>query len=182
MVIILEGIDRVGKTTLAKRLEKELDNSFIFKAERVEDKYCTLKENNAISYGYCMGQVQLFNNTFANSRNEHIIIDRFHWTEYVYTKIQRDRDLDTFYLNSIEREMAKCREGYLIIFMMPIDVKQCSRMHGSNLIQHEKLFEEVFNNSKLLKYQCTYSSEELTVDNVFRFIDGKYTKQGERNG
>ena len=65
MVIILEGIDRVGKTTLVNKIKNEISNSEMFKAERIEKFYGTLDEDNAISYGYCMGQVQLFNETYA---------------------------------------------------------------------------------------------------------------------
>lgn len=169
MVIILEGIDRVGKTTLAAKIAEEI-NGKIFKAERVEGMLCTVNENNAISYGYCMGQVQLFNNTYATSCSKHIIIDRFHWTEYVYTKLQRDKDLDEYYLNSIEKEMLKCKDGYIIIQMMPIDINVCSRMHGSDLSNHQKLFNWVFDNSKLNKYRCTYMSTDLVLDMINQTI------------
>jgi len=182
MVIILEGIDRVGKTTLANKIKDNLSNSEIFKAERIENKFCTLKENNAISYGYCMGQVQLFNNTYAQDKDRHIIIDRFHWTEYVYTKSQRDANLDKYYLRNIEKEMLKQRDGYLVILMMPINLNVCSKMHGSDLSLHQKLFEEVYKESNLLKYKCTYSSDDMAIKAVHKFIDGKYTKQGEWNG
>lgn len=179
MVIILEGIDRVGKTTLANRIIKEVWPSIYFKAERIEKPYCTLGEDNAISYGYCMGQVQLFNETYAKDKNRHIIIDRFHWTEYVYTKIQRDRELDKTYLKSIEHEMSKNRSGYLIIFMMPIDVNVCSRLHGSDLSKHQKLFDEIYGESSLLKYKCTYMTDDLAIENIWKFIRGVYRVQGE---
>ena len=170
MVIILEGIDRVGKTTLAAKIAEEI-NGRIFKAERVEGMLCSVNENNAISYGYCMGQVQLFNNTYATSHSNHIIIDRFHWTEYVYTKLQRDRYLDDYYLNNIEREMLKCKDGYLIIQMMPIDINVCSRMHGRDLKKHQELFDEIYNNSNLNKYRCTYKSTDLVIDMIKQTID-----------
>lgn len=178
MVIILEGIDRVGKTTLANRIAEEIGGQ-VFKAERVEDRFCTLKENNAISYGYCMGQVQLFNNTYANDKDRHIIIDRFHWTEYVYTKIQRDRDLDSFYMRNIDAEMLKNKQGYLMILMMPIDIRKCSRMHGSDLTRHQNLFTGIYETSSLLKYKCTYITDDFAIDTVHKFIEGKYNRQGE---
>lgn len=178
MVIILEGIDRVGKTTLVNKISEEI-NGITFKAERVENRLCTFRENNAISYGYCMGQVQLFNNTYAKDNEKHIIIDRFHWTEYVYTKIHRYRDLDKFYISNVEKEMMKCRQGYLVILMMPININKCSRMHGSDLSKHQKLFNELYGESELLKYKCTYMTDDLAVDTVKKFIKGEYVKQGE---
>lgn len=173
MVIILEGIDRVGKTTLANRISKEIGNAELFKAERVEIPYANLEENNALSYGYCMGQVQLFNKTYAQDNHRHIVIDRFHWTEYVYTKIQRDKNLDKFYLKSIESEMMKNKNGYLMILMMPIRIKDCSKMHKSDLSKHQELFEEVYDNSKLLKYRCTYTTDDLAIDTICKFILGE---------
>lgn len=178
MVIILEGIDRVGKTTLAERIAKEFNCEY-FKAERVEDRYCTLKENSAISYGYCMGQVQLFNKTYAEDKEKHIVIDRFHWTEYVYTKIQRDRELDSFYMRNIDAEMLKCKQGYLMILMEPIDLKKCSKMHGRDLSMHRDLFDMIYDTTNLLKYKCTYNSDELAINTIYKFINGKYTRQGE---
>lgn len=177
MVIILEGIDRVGKTTLANKI-KEVFNGEIFKAQRVEIPYASLDENNALSYGYCMGQVQLFNQTYANDKERHIIIDRFHWTEYVYTKLQRDITLDDWYYKNIEREMLRNKKGYFIIQMMPIDINVCSRMHGSDLSRHQKLFNEVYKDSELLKYKCTYKTGDLALGAIEEFIDGKYTIQG----
>ena len=178
MVIIIEGIDRVGKTTMANKI-KEVFGGEIFKAERVEIPYASLDENNALSYGYCMGQVQLFNQTYANNKVRHIIIDRFHWTEYVYTKLQRDIKLDEWYYKNIEKEMLKNKQGYLMIQMMPIDIKVCSRMHGSDLYMHQKLFDCVYKDSELLKYKCTYKSDVLVIDVIRKFIDGKYVRQGE---
>lgn len=177
MVIILEGIDRVGKTTLANKI-KEVFNGEIFKAERVEIPYASLDENNALSYGYCMGQVQLFNQTYANNKVRHIIIDRFHWTEYVYTKLQRDKKLDEWYYKNIEREMLKNKQGYLMIQMMPIDIRACSRMHGSDLSNHQKLFDYVYKYSELLKCKCTYKSTDILLGIIEDFINGKYTVQG----
>lgn len=179
MVIIVEGIDRTGKTTLIKRMEEEIEGSKKFKAERIVVPYTNKEENNLLNYGYCMGQVQLFNETYANSKDRHIIIDRFHWTEYVYTKIQRDNKLEQYYVRNIELEMLKNKPGYLMILMMPVDIKVCSRKHGSDLSEHQKLFEKLYKESNLLKYKSTYFSNDMTIETVKKFIDGTYTKQGE---
>ncbi len=177
MVIILEGIDRVGKTTLVNKLSEEL-NAEKFKAERIDASY-NKGESNIFNYGYCMGQVQLFNKTYADSKDRHIIIDRFHWTEYVYTKVQRDKRITNCYMKNIESEMLKNRKGYLVILMMPVDINVCSRAHGSDLKKHQELFEMAYKDSNLLKYKCTYFSNDMAINVAHKFIEGKYTKQGE---
>lgn len=179
MVIILEGIDRVGKTTLANKIKEEVSGSEIFKAERIKVPLSTLEENNTLNYGYCMGQVQLLNNTYANDKERHMVIDRFHWTEYIYTKVSRDRNVTDYYVKQIENEMLKNRQGYLMILMMPINITLCSRMHGSSLKEHQLLFNGMYEESKLLKYRCTYHSSNFAVDAVKKIIDGEYVKQGE---
>lgn len=171
MVIILEGIDRVGKTTLCEKIKNEIDNCDVFKAERIEEAFDS-KNNNAISYGYCMGQVQLFNKYYVNN-DRHIVIDRFHWTEYVYTKVQRDKNVSDKYIKAVEKEMLKQFGGYLVILMMPININLCSRMHGSDLSQHQKLFESLYEESRLNKYKCTYHSSDVALDKVKRFIKGE---------
>lgn len=171
MIIILEGIDRVGKTTLGEMIKNEIDNCDVFKAERIEEAFDS-RNNNAISYGYCMGQVQLFNKYYVNN-NRHIVIDRFHWTEYVYTKVQRDKNVSNKYVKAIDKEMLKQFGGYLIILMMPININLCSRMHGSDLSQHQKLFESLYEESRLNKYKCTYQSSDVALDKVKRFIKGE---------
>lgn len=172
MVIIFEGIDRVGKTTLANKA-KEIINADMFKAERIEGEYCTPNENSAVSFGYCMGQIQLFNNTYAQSLDKHIIIDRFHWTEYVYTKVQRNRSLSDYYLKHIEAEMFKQRNGYLIICMQPIDLDVCNRMHGSDLREHQSLFDKVYKESILpFKYKYTYMTTDIALGTIDEFVKG----------
>jgi thymidylate kinase len=177
MVIIIEGIDRVGKTTLATMLQDELTKSnplsaLNFKAERVEIPLLKLDEANILNFGCCMGQVQLFNQAYAKRKDNHIIIDRFHWTEYVYTKINRDKQLSKYYLNKIDAEILKEKDGYLIIHVMPTDMKWSSKQHGSNLKEHELLFEELYNESNLNKYRCTFKSLNLAVDKVKEFVNG----------
>lgn len=170
MVIIIEGIDRVGKTTLANKLKDEI-NALNFKADRIEVPLLKLDEANALNFGYCMGQVQLFNQTYAKSKTDNIIIDRFHWTEYVYTKIHRDKQVSKYYLNKIDAEILKEPNGYLLIHVLPTDIKWSSRQHGSNLKEHELLFEELYNESNLNKYRCTFKSLELAVDKVKEIIN-----------
>lgn len=182
MIIIIEGIDRVGKTTLANMLSERF-NIPIYKQERIGGNSIELSpvrsgkfmayENQVLNYCRAKTLVDFWN---WIGYNDNIIIDRYHWTEAVYSTVDRHSTYSYNLMKDVEEIMLKQKEKYLIIQVMPVDIKLCSREHGYDLTKHQEMFDELYNESKLNKYRCTYSSYDLCIDEVERRLRNGETK------
>lgn len=153
MVIIFEGIDRVGKTTLANKISKELGIKVYKKERECGNSGLINNYNYAINYGNALGHVQLWNSNVFEGNN--IIVDRFHWTEYVYSYF--DRNYTNNYMISIENEMLKHRENYIMVLVQPTDLKKSEEEHGSSLELHNDMFNNLYEYTSLQKIKCKYN-------------------------
>lgn len=184
MIIIIEGIDRVGKTTLANKLSERFGIP-IYKQERIGGNDIQLNIGCRNNDGLMKSFNALMNYTRARTLvdfwnwigyNDNIIMDRFHWTEAVYGVVDRHSLEAKIMMESIEAEMLKQKDKYLIIQVMPVDIKWCNRQHGSDLTRHQKEFDDLYNKSKMNKYRCTYFSYDMCIDEVERRLNNGTTK------
>ena len=168
MIIIIEGIDRVGKTTLANIISKHFGIP-IFKQERLGGNNSngdnSSEEYTILNYGRALGLVDFWN---SDSFKDDVIVDRFHWTEAVYSKIDRHNIKSSKYMSNVEYIMSKARNKYFIIQVMPIDINYCIRQHGSDLKEHQKEFNMWYETSDLIKYRCSHYSYDLAIEEIER--------------
>lgn len=135
MIIIVEGIDGVGKTTLCRKIEKEYGFKYFndpylpgpLEMRIINEKLCTTME-----------LLRLF------GKDQDIIIDRFHVSEYVYGLLNR-RYLNN-YVTRVDRDLAELsKQGYnvklvLMITESPLHLSLCELEHKTNLDQHQDMF------------------------------------------
>lgn len=167
MVIIVEGIDRVGKTTLCNMLSESLGYP-IFK-EDVRD----FKDAN-MQYANLCSMTSIVN--MCKCLNANIIFDRFFATEYVYGLIERDYSLQT--ADMVNESIVKLLNDIqcVFIYVRPTDVSISSKKHGKNLEEHDKLFVKLFNSelmkkSKMLKIDCDFYSLNMIVEMIKGMVD-----------
>lgn len=129
-LIIVEGIDRVGKTTICKSFEK---NGYrIFKDAWLGP---IVKDSALEKLNTCLQFFELF-------KDQKIVVDRFHLTEFVYGKIDRGYETN---ISSIDRRLdALDAQLLLVVSKDSADLARASREHGSDLAEHEKLFYSCF--------------------------------------
>ena len=127
MVIIIEGLDRTGKTTLANKISERY-NIPIYKKDREDFPFVTLRDNELINLGDSIATVKLFNSDVFKGKN--VILDRFHWSEYVFNVIDRGGYLRTEYVDIVSREINKNANNYFIIHMHPTDIKRSAKEDG----------------------------------------------------
>lgn len=184
MIIIIEGIDRVGKTTLANKLSERFGIP-IYKQERIGGNEIQLNVTCRNNGRLMKSSNMLMNYTRARTLvdfwnwigyNDNIIMDRFHWTEAVYSLVDRHSPEVRTMMESIEAEMLKQKDKYLIIQVMPVDIKWSSRQHGSDLTRHQKEFDDLYNKSKMNKYRCTFYSYDMCINEVERRLNNVETK------
>ena len=185
MIIIIEGIDRVGKNTLANMLSERFGIP-IYKQERIGGNEIQLNITVRNSGRLQKSSNLLMNYTRARTLvdfwnwvgyTNNIIMDRFHWTEAVSSLVDRHSPEVRTMMENIEAEMLKQKDKYFIIQVMPIDIKWSSRQHGSDLVRHQKEFDDLYNKSKLNKYRCTYYSYDMCINEVERRLNNGTSKQ-----
>jgi thymidylate kinase len=172
MVIIIEGLDRTGKTTLANELSKRF-NIPIYKKDR-EEFGNSLEEDELINLGDSIATVKLFNSELFKGR--HVILDRFHWSEYVFNIVDRGGFLNDRYLDEVCCEMDKNPSNYIIIHMHPTNLLRCVRNdeHGRDIntfAEYYKFFCEAQNHSESLHrdikvYNSCYTGIDRTCDMI----------------
>ena len=179
MVIIIEGIDRVGKTTLANKISEEFDVP-IYKQDRIGGNFVNLSRRRS---GNTMIQQNVLHNyiranTLVDFWNwsgftQNIIMDRFHWTEAVYSLIDRNSPEQYENMKLIEKSMLEHKDKYMIIYVVPTDINWSSRQHGKDLTRHNEEFNMLYKDSKLNKYMCSLFSIDMAIDKVRGVLNGK---------
>lgn len=155
MIIVVEGIDRVGKTTLCNKLKDDLSNFnvFIFKDERMKELE-QLKNYQKLEPA--MSSMNTIINMYQQLRDNKVenvtfILDRFHATEYVYGVLERNYfpGVAKDYFDAIEKKLEQLEtldgEEYLFVLVEPIDLDKSSQEHGKELRMHQTVFDALFN-------------------------------------
>lgn len=173
MIIIIEGIDRVGKTTLANKLSSEL-NIPIFKKDRICGNEAKDEEAAAFNYGNAAGIVDIWN---WKDFKQDMIVDRFHWTESVYGQIERGVSDSRYYMGLIEERMLLRKERYLMIYMRPTSIERSSEEHGKDLSEHLKRFDELAAVTQLNLIVGDYNQ----IDNIVKEVKEILKCQDQRN-
>jgi thymidylate kinase len=165
MIIIVEGIDRVGKTTLCNMLNEEFDIPI--------HKYKGLikynKMDNTEETDKTLGLVQLLKET-----NSDIIFDRTFFSDYVYGLFERNYDVDVAIYNFklIDKVLSEMDDVFLI-YVIPVDVQKSSNEHGKDLYEYNEEFYYLFKHSEIKnKYRVTYN----TLSEAISFIKARKTK------
>lgn len=99
MLIVLEGCDGTGKTTLMNILKScyPIDETI----------HCTAETPNTYEYFY---------DIVRRSKHKNIICDRFFWGQFVYQKLS-ERKLTTVQLHALYSEMRICNPDNRIILV-----------------------------------------------------------------
>lgn len=155
-MIIVEGIDRVGKTTLVNLLKEKtgwpvLNDTYLYETEDMrKDKRVNIEKIKTIA-------------NFARDVNDKFIIDRLHWSEMIYGRCDRGYDNIVPVLD-VEDELVEV--GAKIILVVPTDIDSSSKQHGKDLHKHAELFERMFDDSKMKKFKCDYN----TLSDAVRWV------------
>lgn len=173
MIIIIEGIDRVGKTTLANMLSKEF-NIPVFKKDRICGNEAKDEEAAAFNYGNAAGLVDMWN--WIGFKQD-IIVDRFHWTESVYGQVERGLNESRYYMGLIEERMLLRKNKYLMIYMRPTSIERSSEEHGKDLSEHLKRFDELATNTQLSLIVGYYNQ----IDKIVKTVKEMLKCQDQRN-
>ena len=172
MIIIVEGIDRVGKTTLVNKLSEILDIPVI-KQTRIGGNRTSAEDIVSVNYGRAAGLIDFWNHKVFTTD---IILDRFFWTEAVYNKCDRCINCSIAAAKGLDDVMQVVKEKYLIILVDPTDIKWSSEKHGRDLTNHQHWFNKLFDMSGLNKLRCNFNTLNDTVNEVKKILERERIK------
>lgn len=150
MLVIVEGLDRVGKTTLVNKLK---DYGFItLKDEFINDEH---EHFGTYSYGKCETAVTMIKKLVDQGYN--VVMDRLHLTEMVYGKYLR-HDIALPDLSELDKYISENIPS-LLVMVKPTDLSEGATRAEMDIRSYSimnDLFEKAFELSSINKMSCTY--------------------------
>lgn len=150
MLVIFEGIDRVGKDTQIKLFQKYMFNNY---NKLFHQLHCSGFANNTLSKAV-LKQINLeyYNEMFQLLCNPYnFILNRSHLGEYVYGPMYRE--YDGSYVLELEKKLPK--DCYLILLLDSVDNVLKREDNDSFTCDRDKkqheidLFKEIFNKTSI---------------------------------
>ena len=165
MIIIVEGIDRVGKTTLCNKLSEKFGIPI--------HKYKGVLSYNEMD-NYNETDKILISFQILKETKSSIILDRMQFSDYVYGVLERNYSIEDAKHNFEKIDNAICNEDdVFLIYMLPTDIEESSRQHGKDLSVYDEEFYYLFKKSNIKnKFRCTYN----TMDEAIMFIETRISK------
>lgn len=156
MIVVVEGIDRVGKTTLVKKL---VDAGFI----ELKDEFVLHKVHFTNFADYSLGKCDSFV-VIAKKLNEegkNVVIDRLHITEMVYGKTVRNESREEGCL-ALDMELAKM--GAFLCYVKPADINLSNELAGVDQTERSEMFDFYVKLSSMRKGTCDYNNLDKAAD------------------
>lgn len=167
MIVIVEGIDRVGKTTLCNMLKDKLGFK-IYKHKNDNFNYSKMDNDNETDK-----MLQLLDLYEQIGSDVNIVFDRFHWSDFVYGKIERKYD-EVKAINNLKIIEKKLKEvNAIIIFVEPTNINRSSNEHGKSLLLYNYEMEGCFERSDLSKIKTNYND----LNDVVEFVAEEIYKE-----
>lgn len=169
MIVIVEGIDRVGKTTLVNKLAKEcsikpfIDSYLKFTFYDCEcNKFLQVdgSRNNITANTEKINSLLSFFEQFSDDIDINILLDRFHLSEFVYGMCDRNY-LSFEAFNSFDKRLSKLNA--LIVYVEPKDLNWSSKQHGSDLQKHLEAFEYAIEETACEVIRCNFDTLDEAV-------------------
>ena len=174
-IIVVEGIDRVGKTTFIDKLQSKLGigRSFVFKHDCSIVDYTDMDDDNEADK--MVQLLEMCSQLHAVSKDDFVLLfDRFHISNAIYGIIERNYDFKNACENfGIVDDLLRRLNAH-IVYVKPTSIERSSAEHGASLKLHDKLFDSFIALSSCNKVVCDYYSLDEAVDYVMYDGDGDY--------
>lgn len=155
MIVVLEGIDRVGKTTLAKKLVKA---GFIYLKDEFVLQSKFFSNFNDYSLGKCDSFVAIIKR--LNDEGKNVVIDRLHITELVYGKCKRGT---TNQAGCFALDMELANLGAILFLVEPSDINISNELAGEDQTEMNNLFKTYTKLSSMRHFKCNYDTLDLAA-------------------
>ena len=164
MIVIVEGIDRVGKTTLCNKIGKLMNAPVAHDASGFHGN--SIDSHN---WDIIKSHAQLMQQNVIGSA----VMDRFHLSQFAYSVTFRGakpKDADR-YLRFIEDTLLDVNPMPYLIYVKPENLKRSIEEHGQDITLADEFMNVAYNLSRLKKTTCTY--EDIADDERFSNMMGE---------
>ena len=158
MIVVVEGVDRVGKTTLVKKLVKA---GFI----DLKDEFILFHSFYADFPDYSLGKCDSFV-AIAKKLNEegkNVVIDRLHITEMVYGKTLRN---DARISGCFALDMVLANMGAILCYIKPASLSFSNELAGVDQTKRSELFDYYVKMSSMHTIVGDFDSIDKLVDYI----------------
>ena len=184
MIVVVEGIDRVGKTTLVNSLKKQ---GFVdMKDEFIIDK-SFVSNFPDYSLGKCDSFVAIAKK--LNSEGKNVVIDRLHFTELVYGKTVRN---SANVIGCLAIDMCLANLGAVLCIMEPTNIDLSNELAGENQSEKNELFDiysklssmnVIYSNFKMIEATTSYLCKQASEYDIYfasPFFNDEQVEREER--
>lgn len=166
MIYVVEGIDRVGKTTLCEMLSKSTSTK-VFKHDCSFFPYDKMDNDNETDK--MMQLVEL-----ATTTNSDIIFDRFHLSDFAYGITKRHYDGAVALKNFLMIDRKLSEVGAVLIVVRPESIDKSSEEHGSDLREVHSYISIAYSLSHMKKLETMYDMFDDTLDAIYEKAFGGF--------
>ena len=170
MIVIFDGCDNTGKTTIAQALARRLmwtyfKYTFVDKSLLAND-ICSIVNENLERYSLQM--LEALGGSYGRGVN--IIIDRHYPSDYVYGRMFRNRTLES--LRKIEEHLIQLRHLIVICTKDEIEVKDDAFVDKTQQKTANNMFRDFknFSNANVLLLDTTDENLEKQLDTIIKRI------------
>lgn len=149
MLILIEGIDRVGKSTLAEKLHQAIDGSILF--DRTFDdsivEFLKMEHSQSTTNARELELINAYDSMMEANQNTVFIVDRFHLSTALYESVLRNNYTSSMVASKqIDRYFID-RNDVVLIHVKPSDIELSSRLHGSDLSNDARFMQMLVDDS-----------------------------------
>ena len=148
MIVVVEGIDRVGKTTLVNKLVAggfiDMKDYFVINKADCIDNFADYSAGKCESFVIMAKQL--------SDKGMNVVIDRLHLTEMVYGTVNRCGNTNEMACLSVDLMLEEA--GALLCLVEPGDIELSNKLAGVNQEKHAQLFDHYYNLTSITRKMC----------------------------
>ena len=149
MIFLIDGVDRVGKTTLAEKIADFENLPIVHNATGLYGY-----EDDSHNWDRLFAFLQLIDSGAVKNA----IFDRFHLTQYAYSVLDRNyiRENAEYFNRRVDDWLSRYVDPIItLIYVSPDDMRRVNREAGRDLTEHDHMIYEAVKRSKIgNRYMC----------------------------
>lgn len=157
MIVVVEGINGVGKTKFCERLHNKTGIPSYCENISIADMK-VMYSSNGETIRSIMVEKMLTALEVLKETESDMIFDRFHLTEWVYGWIERNATIRSG-ISKVDDMLSDM--GAKIVLFHPVDIAQINEKYKKDFTEYEKMFSKI--KSKCDIINCTYLEMEAMV-------------------
>ena len=159
MIIIVEGIDRCGKTTFVNKLCSKLPDMIRLKDINLCSKSYNDEDFKLFSLGKLDTSVAFLKQLSEQQNN--VIVDRLHLTELVYGSVERQ---STAYREIGQLDNILAKLDCILVLVEPTDLQWSNEQAEKDQTKHYHAFKSFYEISAIEKYHTNFKELDKMVD------------------